>query len=359
MMTVRDSYLGVIEGFFGSSWSWDERAGYAHFLAAHDYSFYVYAPKEDAFFRKRWRDQVPEGHFQSLKSLSDTYRTLGLHFGVGFSPYEAYREYNATSKRVLQEKIRALNALSLDLLCVLFDDMKGDVPRLAETQIRILGDIREVAEAPRIIFCPTYYSYDPIIQRCFGEMPDRYLEDLGIGLDSTIDLFWTGEKVMSSQYSETHLAEVTNRLQRKPFLWDNYPVNDSKKASPFVYIRAFENRGPHLQGLLSGHAVNPMKQPWLSRIPLATLPVNYGKASEYARDEVGRTSALQVCGDLVGRLIWEDVALFHDVGLSALTEEQRVYLKGRYGPHPEDPFCQEVMKWLEGRYDFDPACLTE
>jgi hypothetical protein len=358
-MTLRDPYLGIIEGFFGSSWTWGERAGYAPFLSTHGYSFYVYAPKEDPFFRKRWRDPIPEDHFQSLKSLASTYKAHGLEFGVGFSPYEAYREYTAASRKVLQDKIRTLNTLSPDLLCVLFDDMKGDVPHLAETQIRILGDIRDVSEAPRIIFCPTYYSYDPIIQRCFGPMPDRYLEDLGAGLDTSIDLFWTGEKVMSSEYSESHLVEVAERLQRKPFLWDNYPVNDSKKASPFLFVRGFENRGPHLRGLLSGHAVNPMKQPWLSRIPVATLPLNYSQSPGYDRDSATLECSVQVCGDHVGRMLWEDVALLHEVGLSGLTEEQKGYLKGRYSQYPEDPFCQEVVRWLGGEYEFDPACLTE
>ena len=358
-MTLRDNYLGIIEGFFGSSWSWKERAGYASFLASQGYSFYVYAPKEDAFFRKRWKDPLPDALFLSLKGLSDTCRAQKVHFGVGLSPYEAYRDYDGNSRKLLQEKVKELNSLSLDILCVLFDDMRGDLPNLAETQIRILGDIREVSAAPRIVFCPTYYSYDPIIERCFGSMPAGYLEHLGKGLDSSIDLFWTGEKVMSSEYPAAHLAEVAERIQRKPFLWDNYPVNDSKRASPFLYIRAFENRGPHLRQLTGGHAVNPMKQPWLSRIPVATLPFNYKQGLGYDRQAVGRACALEICGGEVGVMLYEDVALFHDTGLNGLTEDQKSYLKARYGAFPDDPFCKEICLWLEGRYEFDPACLTD
>lgn len=319
----------------------------------------MYAPKDDSYLRKQWREPIPDDRFQALHRLAQAYKTEKLHFGVGLSPYEAYRDYDGGARARLQEKIRALNELSLDLLCVLFDDMKGDMPRLAETQIKILSDIRDVSTAPRVIFCPTYYSYDPIIERCFGPMPDRYLEDLGKGLDSSVDLFWTGEKVMSTQYPEAHLKEVAERLGRKPFLWDNYPVNDSKRASPFLYVRAFENRGPHLLDLLSGHAVNPMKQPWLSRIPIASLPFNYSQGSAYDREMIGRACALEVCGDDVGSMISEDVALFHDVGLGALTDKDREYLRGRYGYRLEDPFCREVAKWLDGKYEFDPACLTD
>lgn len=358
-MTLQTPYLGIIEGFFGRSWTWEERSGYASFLASHGYSFYVYAPKEDPFLRKRWREPIPSDLNDSLKTLSDLYRSHKIHFGVGLSPYEAYQDYDESSRKLLQEKVRGLNALSLDLLCVLFDDMRGDHPNLAETQIRILGDIREVSEAPRIVFCPTYYSYDPIIERCFGPMPARYLEDLGKGLDSSIDLFWTGEKVMSSAYPEAHLTEVAGRLRRKPFLWDNYPVNDSKRASPFLYLRAFENRGPHLRDALHGHAVNPMKQPWLSRVPIASLPYNYAQGVGYDREVIGRACALEVCGNRVGTMLSDDIALFHDIGLNGLTDDQRSYLKARYGAERDDPFCAEVIAWLDGRYEFDPACLTD
>lgn len=358
-MVAKSPYLGIIEGFFGASWTWNERAAYASFLKTHGYSFYVYAPKDEAFLRKRWADPFPEDRFAELARLATTFKASNLHFGVGLSPYEAYRDYGDGTRRSLQEKVRSLNALSLDILCVLFDDMRGDLPNLAETQIRILQDIRDVATAPRIVFCPTYYSYDPIIEKCFGAMPAKYLEELGRGLDTSIDLFWTGEKVMSTQYPEAHLKEVSERMQRKPFLWDNYPVNDSKRASPYLFVRGFENRGPHLADLVSGHAVNPMKQPWLSRIPIATLPLNYTQGALYDRDLVGKACAQAICGDEIAALVWEDLPLFNDIGLTALTQEQRSHLRSRYGGRVSDPYCREVMKWLDGEYEFDPACLTD
>ena len=358
-MSASVPFVGVIEGFFGQSWSWDERTAYASFLRTHGYSFYIYAPKDEPFLRKRWSEPFPAERLTQLSTLFSTYTSCGIQRGVGLSPYEAYRDYDSGARARLREKVKVLNTLSLDILCVLFDDMRGDVPALAETQIRILGDIREVSNAPRIIFCPTYYSYDPIIERCFGPMPPHYLEDLGRGLDQSIDLFWTGEKVMSSAYPEGHLKEVAERMRRKPFLWDNYPVNDSKRASPFLFLKAFENRGPHLADLASGHAVNPMKQPWLSQIPLASLRSNYEQTGSYDREAMTLLCAKEVCGDEVGGLIAYDLALFHDVGLEALNDEQKRYLRVRYEGHKEDPFCREILLWLDNGYQFDPACLTD
>lgn len=358
-MSETRPYLGVIEGFFGRSWSWDERAEYAPFLKSHGYSFYVYAPKEESFLRKRWSEPIPDDRFSALASLSKSCATHGISFGVGLSPFEAYRDYGPQVRRALKEKVRSLNALSLDLLCVLFDDMRGDLPNLAETQVELLRDIREVSEAKKIVFCPTYYSYDPILERVFGAMPIGYLEALGRALDHSIDIFWTGERVMSSHYTEEHLKEVGERLQRKPFLWDNYPVNDTRKASPFIFLRPFENRGTHLRALTSGHAANPMKQPWLSQIPLATLPVNYEHNGKSDLDATFTVCAKKVCGEELGSMLSEDVELFHNIGLEGLTDTQREYLRTRYSARGEDPFCREILQWLENRYEFDPACLTD
>lgn len=352
-------YLGVIEGFFGKSWEWRERAEYASFLKATGYHFYIYAPKDDPFLRKRWRDPCPEEELQHLENLSQIFCAQQVHFGVGLSPFEAYRDYSQDTKRTLQDKVKSLNSFSSDILAVLFDDMRGDLPDLACNQIRMLSDIREVSSAKRIVFCPTYYSYDPILERMFGAMPERYLEDLGAGLDSTIDVFWTGPRVCSNEYPRQHLEEIGSRLQRKPFLWDNYPVNDSKKMSPFLHLRAFENRGSQHSDLLSGHAVNPMKQPYLSYIPLATLSKSYARVGAYDPLEALKRSAFMHCGEEIGSLILEDISLFQDTGLSVLTTEQRQYLTDRYSRFAQNPFCVEIIRWLEGKYEFDPACLTD
>jgi hypothetical protein len=302
---------------------------------------------------------MPEDSISALQGLSKVFHESGLEFGVGLSPFEAYRDYGTEQRSLLQEKVRALNVLSPDILAILFDDMRGDLPDLASSQIAILEDIRAVTSAKRIIFCPTYYSNDPILERVFGAMPPRYLDDLGVGLDASIDIFWTGPKVCSTNYPREHLVRIAEQLQRKPFLWDNYPVNDGKVASAHLYLKAFEERGPELADLLSGHAVNPMKQPLLSRIPLATLPLSYAGGAGYDPAVAFSQSVRRECGDAVAQLICEDVATFHSIGLLGISEEQRSRLVMRYSHYADDPFCIEILRWLRGEYAFDPACLTE
>ena len=85
-----------------------------------------------------------------------------------------------------------------------------------------------------------------------------------------MDLFWTGSKVISTDYTEEDLELATKLLGRKPFIWDNYPVNDGKKASDYIYLQPFTNR-QNLIRFCSGIAVNPMKQTFLNLIPLANI----------------------------------------------------------------------------------------
>src|SRR5690606_16908444 len=82
--------LGVIEGFFGRSWSWQDRADYARFLATSGYHFYIYAPKNDHYLRRQWQQDWPEAEFQQLQRLRDIYRHQQLGFGLGLSPFELY-----------------------------------------------------------------------------------------------------------------------------------------------------------------------------------------------------------------------------------------------------------------------------
>src|SRR5690606_31003622 len=183
--------LGIIEGFYGPQWSWQTRAETVTFLAPHGYRFYIHAPKGDAWLRRRWQEPHPPEHAHQLQELAAHCRTHGVHFGVGLSPYEIYRDFDDAARDALARKLTFLDEIGTDYLAILFDDMHGDVPDLAARQVDIVHWIRERTRATRLVFCPTYYSDDPILDRIFGARPDGYLEQLGERMDRSIDIFWT------------------------------------------------------------------------------------------------------------------------------------------------------------------------
>src|SRR6185312_15983839 len=131
----------------------------------------------DAFLRKRWREAHPSEEAAALSELATRCRALQVRFGVGLSPFELYRDFDAGG---------------VEYLAILFDDMRGDLAELAPTQVEIMHWVAARTRATKLIVCPSYYSDDPMLDRFFGQRPANYLEDFGRLLDPFIEVFWTG-----------------------------------------------------------------------------------------------------------------------------------------------------------------------
>ena len=72
--------VGVIEGFFGKPWSWDDRASYAGFLRELGFDFYIYAPKADRRLRKEWRQAHEPGEVEAIEAY-DSPASMPAEFG--------------------------------------------------------------------------------------------------------------------------------------------------------------------------------------------------------------------------------------------------------------------------------------
>ncbi len=354
---MSDVELGVIEGYYGRPWSWTERAATIALLAPKGFRFYIYAPKADTYLRRRWREDHPAETRAALKALAADCAALGVQFGVGLSPFELYRDFNAAAKADLARKLAGLDEIGVECLAILFDDMRGDLPELAHSQVEILHWIRRRTRARRMVACPTYYSDDPMLDRVFGARPDRYLEDFGAALDPAIDVFWTGTEVCSREYQPGSLDRVAAQLRRKPLLWDNYPVNDSPSMTQALHIRGFTGRpasiGPHIRG----HAVNPALQPVLSRIPALTLADSYRLGEAYDYGEAFVNAARAVLGPDLADMVRGHLPLLQDTGLDRLGERAS-RLRARYADI-DHPAAREIVGWLDGAYAFTPEDLAE
>lgn len=340
--------LGIVEGFYGKPWSWEEREETVSFLAPYGYRFYLYAPKFDPYLRRKWQEQYPENLAGRLQLLSAHCRKLGVRFGVGLTPYELFNNFDAASKDALTRKIQFFDEIGVADLGVLFDDMRGDVPDLARKQIEIVEYAASKTKASRLIVCPTYYSDDPILDKVFGARPVNYVEDLGRSLASNIDIFWTGEEVISREFSPGHLERVAGQLGRKPFLWDNYPVNDGQRMSQYLHIRGFTGRPASNASLVSAHAINPALQPALNRIPAITLSESYRQGDKYEYAESFRRACIEVLGEDLGALLREDLLTLQDIGLDRLGEKEKA-LRERYSG-VDHVGAREVIAWLDGAY---------
>ena len=340
--------LGIIEGFFGRPWTWDERRTVVETLAPHGYQFYHYAPKADPFLRRRWTETHPLEEASQIKSFANFCRDMGVGFGVGLSPYEAFNDFNGASRDSLIQRVEDLVSLDIAELGIFFDDMRAAVPDLAERQIEITHLARETAPQLRLNITPSFYSDDPVLERVFGNCPPDYLANLGTGLHPDIHIYWTGEEVCAREISPGHLAKITKLLKRKPLLWDNYPVNDGPRMSQYLHLRGFTGRPARNATFLAGHAINPASQPILSCIPAITLAKSYQQGDAYCYGAEGYAASQEVVGDALALMLRNDLLSFQDLGLSKL--EARVdTLMARYGA-VDHPGAREVVAWLAGAY---------
>ncbi len=347
--------LGIIEGFFGRPWSWAPRREAVRFLRPHGYRFYLYAPKADAYLRRRWRDPYPEDELEAIAAFAKTCRAEGVRFGIGLTPFELHLHPDRSWREDLKRKLAQLGQLKLDDLAILFDDMKGDVPELAERQAGIVHAAAEAGVARRILTCPSYYSDDPILDVAFGPRPLGYLERLGALLDPAIEIMWTGEEVCARQFTPGHLARVAEAMRRRPFLWDNYPVNDGARMAQHLHLRAFTGRPAEIGALIAGHGVNPASQPVLSRVPLLTLAESYARGDSYEYGAAFGRAARTVLGPELAERVRRDLVTLQDRGRDRLAERLPA-LRERYAAY-DHPAAREIMAWLDGHWEVTDALV--
>jgi hyaluronoglucosaminidase len=350
--------LGIIEGYFGTPWTWDARTTVMRTLKPHGYDFFTYAPKADACLRRDWQSDFTPDHAETLTRFAADCREADVRFGLGLSPYEAFLDFNAEVRAALVRKIKQINAIGAEELAILFDDMHGAQDDLAVQQAEILRVVQGETSARKIIMCPSYYSDDPVLDRVFGARPEKYLTQLGALLDPAIGIFWTGEEVCSREYSCGHLRRVSEILQRKPVLWDNYPVNDGARMSQFLHIRGATGRPASIGAEISAHAINPALQAHLTMIPAITLSRSYAQGPAYEYRAATQEAAVLLFGTQLACMIEADLLALCDIGLDKLGARADK-MRDRY-KKIDHPAAVEIVAWLDGAYRIsDDVVMTQ
>lgn len=338
--------LGLIEGRFGRIWSESERLYVVRTLAAAGYGFYHYGPKADRPMRREWRLGHDADRTAELTRLSAQCRAVGMRFGMAITPVGSTHPFDAQARADLTRRIADLDAIGIDDLAVLFDDLRGDMPHLAALQAEVVNFCAGLTRATRVYTCPTYYSDDPVLDLVFGARPADYLGELGRLLDPAVQVYWTGEEVCSREIGPAHLARVADELGRPVCLWDNYPVNDGARMSRFLHLRAFTGRPAGIGAHVSGHAINPAIQAHLGCIPALTLPMLYAAGDDYAYGAAFGTAARALLGDDFAAMLQQDLPALQDVGYERLGARAE-RLRTRYAGI-DHPAAREIVHWLSG-----------
>ena len=293
---------GLVEGFFGPPWSMAHRTALFEFGAARGMNTYLYAPKDDPYHRKLWRQPYPPARWHQLLRLIGQARKSRIDFVYGFHPGEGLCFSDTKLIETLLKKTQHFYDCGVRTFAVLFDDIPSRLTHaqdrrsfknslalaegtwLAEIEASQPGSWRGV----EWWICPSYYTRDPLLARLFGRFEPDFLEILGECLPSSVACFWTGPSVVSKKISLAHVQKIAQRVRHRLLLWDNYPVNDLSMRDE-LHLGPLQGRDPKLPRAVHGFLSNPLLQEKLSFIPLATCfdyaagPAHYHPESSWER----------------------------------------------------------------------------
>jgi hyaluronoglucosaminidase len=270
--------------------------------AARGMNTYLYAPKDDPYHRKLWRKPYPNEVWKTIQKLIRRAHDSRIEFVYGFHPGEGLCFSDDQPIQWLLQKAQRFYDAGVHTFAVLFDDIpsrltqKRDRRAFDDSLARAEGHWLERIRAGQPAawkniewwICPSYYSEDPLLERVFGRFEPRFLETLARHLPADVACFWTGPSVVCETISAAHARRIARTVQRPLLLWDNYPVNDLSMADE-LHIGPLRGRDPRLPEFVYGYLNNPLLQPELSLIPLATCfdyaaaPPTYDPESSWAQ----------------------------------------------------------------------------
>jgi hypothetical protein len=278
---------GVVEGFYGVPWTHQDRIDILRFEGAHDMNVYYYAPKNDPYHRKLWREPYPPEDLKRLSELVEAARRNFVDFCFAISPGLTMAYSSEQDFQALANKLATVGKLGVSCFALFLDDVPQDMQdaqdksqfkTLAQAHVHLTNKLyrrlKELSPQNRLTLTPTTYT---------NEWGSRdYIRELGVGIDPSVQIVWTGPKVFSPTITVEQAREWGEYIHREPLVWDNFPVND---GTPWCrYLGPLTGRDPHLPSAVRGLLSNPMNQAQASMIPLQTVADYLWNAQAYDQD---------------------------------------------------------------------------
>lgn len=253
---------GIIEGFYGRPWSWDDRVAVLDACHRWGMTDYVYAPKDDPKHRASWREPYDDAELAGFARLT---ATDTLRVGFGISPGLSIDPDSASDRAALVVKVGQVVGAGVRLVALCLDDIPfgGEDQGAAHARLTTwLAD--HLAGRAEVVLVPTEYV---------GIRRTPYLTALSDGTPEHVPIAWTGDSVVTDAITAMQARRRAEALGgRPPLVWDNVPVNDGLMADR-LHLGPFWGRDPKLlaDGAVSGWLANPMVQPSASLLPLASI----------------------------------------------------------------------------------------
>ncbi len=265
---------GIVEGFYGPPWSQQNRIDILRFEGQHGMNVYYYAPKDDPYHRKLWRDPYPADEMKRLRELVEAAQANFVDFCFAISPGLSMTYSSEEDFGSLTRKLESVGKLGVSCYALFLDDVPQELQNsadqarfktLAEAHVHLANKLDHYLKSKspqnRLTVTPTVYT---------NEWGSRdYIKELGAGVNPGVNIVWTGTEVASPAITVAQAREWGRLLGRKPLLWDNFPVNDGRPWR--VFLGPVRNWEANLPEAVAGIVSNPMNQAHASMIALETV----------------------------------------------------------------------------------------
>jgi len=251
---------GIIEGFYGRPWTWDERAEIMRFCHERGMRHYVYAPKDDPKHRADWRSPYERSVLDGFARLAGE-GTLKLGFGI--SPGLSIDYDSADDRAALASKVDQVAGVGAELVCLALDDIPFGGAEQGVAHAALTTWLRDhLGDRAAVVLVPTEYV---------GVRSTPYLDALADGVPADVPIAWTGDAVVNTTITvdEAH-ARALSLGGRAPLVWDNYPVNDGVMTDR-LHLGPLWGRESGLVHECCGYLANPLVQPRSSELPLSSI----------------------------------------------------------------------------------------
>ena len=273
LLTIKDFpdivARGVVEGFYGTPWSFDDRVSQLKFYGDNKLNTYIYGPKDDPYHRApKWRMPYPADEAKAIEQLVDIAKQNHVDFVWAIHPGLDIK-WDNEDRDSLMNKLESMYQLGVRAFAVFFDDISGEGVN-AEKQAGLLNYvdnhfIKIKKDVLPLILCPTEYN------KSWSNIDGGYLPTLGEKLNPSIHVMWTGDRVIAD-IDKQGLEWINKNIQRKAYIWWNFPVSD--------YVRDHLLMGPAYgldttaTDLMSGFMTNPMEFAEASKVAIYSV-ANY------------------------------------------------------------------------------------
>jgi beta-N-acetylglucosaminidase len=306
---------GIVEGFYGPPWSHQDRLDMMQFEGRNRMNVYYYAPKDDPYHRRLWRDPYPAPRLQQLGELVSASKKNFVNFCFAISPGLSMVYSSGADFSALATKLDGVRNLGVSCFALFLDDVDQDLANpqdkakyqtLGRAHVdlvnRLYRHLKSESHENTLMVTPTTYTDD------WGSRD--YIKELGAGVDPGVNIAWTGPKVVSPEITVEQAREWGRFLHRKPLVWDNYPVNDGRPWR--LMLGPLVGRPGGLATVTAGLVSNPMVQPHASMIALQTIADYLWNSAAYQPTVALDNAVADQYGQDGGRLLAPFLKIFGD-----------------------------------------------